>query len=41
MGYYVLENVFINFDFEKIIDISDEWIRIRIGIIERRFVLKD
>ena len=37
MGYYVPENVFTNFDFEKIIDTSDEWIRTRTGIIERRF----
>ena len=25
IGYYVPENVFTNFDFEKIIDTSDEW----------------
>ncbi|AAL94354.1 beta-ketoacyl-ACP synthase III [Fusobacterium nucleatum] len=41
MGYYVPENVFTNFDFEKIIDTSDEWIRTRTGIIERRFASKD
>ena len=41
MGYYVPENVFTNFDFEKIIDTSDEWIRTRTGIIERRFVSKE
>ena len=41
VGYYVPENVFTNFDFEKIIDTSDEWIRTRTGIIERRFASKD
>ena len=41
MGYYVPENVFTNFDFEKIIDTSDEWIRTRTGIVERRFASKD
>ncbi|ALF26565.1 beta-ketoacyl-ACP synthase III [Fusobacterium nucleatum] len=41
MGYYVPENVFTNFDFEKIIDTNDEWIRTRTGIIERRFASKD
>ena len=41
MGYYVPENVFTNFDFEKIIDTSDEWIRTRTGIIERRFASKE
>ena len=41
MGYYVPENVFTNFDFEKIIDTRDEWIRTRTGIIERRFASKD
>ena len=41
IGYYAPENVFTNFDFEKIIDTSDEWIRTRTGIIERRFASKD
>ena len=41
VGYYAPENVFTNFDFEKIIDTSDEWIRTRTGIIERRFASKD
>ena len=41
MGYYVPENVFTNFDFEKIIDTSDEWIRTRTGIVERRFASKE
>lgn len=37
LGYYVPENVMTNFDFEKIIDTTDEWIRTRTGIQERRF----
>lgn len=37
LGTYVPENVMTNFDFEKIIDTSDEWIRTRTGIEERRF----
>ena len=41
MGYYVPENIFTNFDFEKIIDTSDEWIRTRTGIVERRFASKE
>ena len=41
MGYYVPEKVFTNFDFEKIIYTSDEWIRTRTGIVERRFASKD
>ena len=32
LGTYVPENVMTNFDFEKIIDTSDEWIRTRTGI---------
>lgn len=37
LGYYTPERVMTNFDFEKIIDTSDEWIRTRTGIEERRF----
>ncbi len=37
-GFYVPENVFTNFDLEKLMDTSDEWIRERAGISERRFV---
>ncbi|MGL5175673.1 MAG: beta-ketoacyl-ACP synthase III, partial [Cetobacterium sp.] len=37
LGTYVPENVMTNFDFEKIIDTTDEWIRTRTGIEERRF----
>ncbi len=41
MGYYVPKNIVTNFDFEKIVDTSDEWIRTRTGITERRFADKD
>lgn len=37
-GFYVPENVVTNFDLEKLMDTSDEWIRERAGISERRFV---
>ena len=35
-GSFVPEKVLTNFDLEKIVDTSDEWIRTRTGIIERR-----
>lgn len=41
MGTYVPERVMTNFDFEKIIDTTDEWIRTRTGIEERRFAAPD
>ena len=41
MGYYVPENVVSNFDLEKIVDTTDEWIRTRTGIEERRFASPD
>lgn len=41
LGYYVPEKKMTNFDFEKIIDTSDEWIRTRTGIEERRFAAPD
>lgn len=41
LGTYVPKNVMTNFDFEKIIDTSDEWIRTRTGIEERRFASAD
>ena len=41
LGYYVPERIMTNFDFEKIIDTNDEWIRTRTGIQERRFVADD
>lgn len=37
LGSYVPEKVVTNFDLEKILDTSDEWIRTRSGIVERRF----
>ena len=40
-GYYVPENVVTNFDLEKIVDTTDEWIRTRTGIEERRFASPD
>lgn len=41
VGTYVPEKVMTNFDFEKIIETSDEWIRTRTGIEERRFARED
>ncbi|HHY20519.1 MAG TPA: ketoacyl-ACP synthase III [Bacilli bacterium] len=41
MGRYVPERVVTNADFEKKIDTSDEWIRSRTGIEERRFADDD
>lgn len=41
VGKYVFEKIVINFDLEKIMDIFDEWIRIWIGIEERRIVCDD
>ncbi|MGF6905660.1 beta-ketoacyl-ACP synthase III [Fusobacterium sp. PH5-44] len=37
LGYYVPDRVITNADFEKIVETSDEWIRSRTGIEERRF----
>lgn len=41
IGYYVPEKIVTNFDFEKMVDTSDEWIRTRTGIEERRFAAED
>ncbi len=38
LGYYVPERVLTNFDLEKMVDTSDEWIRTRTGIVERRIL---
>ena len=38
VGHYVPERIVTNFDLEKIMDTSDEWIRERTGIERRRFV---
>ena len=35
-GSYLPEKVLTNFDLEKLVDTTDEWIRTRTGIIERR-----
>ena len=35
-GMYVPEKILNNFDLEKIVDTSDEWIRTRTGMFERR-----
>lgn len=40
-GHYVPENVVTNKDMEKIVDTSDEWIRTRTGIEERRIAGDD
>ncbi|RKL67744.1 3-oxoacyl-ACP synthase [Salipaludibacillus neizhouensis] len=41
MGKYVPEHVVTNKDLEKIVDTSDEWIRTRTGIEERRIAADD
>ena len=38
VGHYVPEQIVNNFDLEKIMDTSDEWIQERSGIAERRWV---
>lgn len=38
VGHYLPERVMTNADFEKILDTSDEWIRTRTGISERRIM---
>ncbi|MCD4819191.1 MAG: ketoacyl-ACP synthase III [Candidatus Cloacimonetes bacterium] len=35
-GFYIPERILTNFDLEKIVDTTDEWIRTRTGIEERR-----
>ncbi len=41
IGYYVPENVMTNADLEKMMDTTDEWIRSRTGIEERRIAKDD
>lgn len=41
IGHYVPEGVLTNFDLEKIVETSDEWIRERTGIRERRIAAPD
>jgi 3-oxoacyl-[acyl-carrier-protein] synthase III len=38
VGHWVPEELLTNADFEKMVDTSDEWIRSRTGIIERRIL---
>lgn len=40
-GFYVPDKVMTNFDLEKIVDTSDEWITTRTGIKERRIASED
>ena len=40
-GMYVPEKVLTNFDLEKMVDTSDEWIRTRTGIVERHIAAED
>ncbi len=40
-GIYVPENVLTNFDLEKMVDTSDEWITTRTGIKERRIAKEE
>ncbi|MCJ8342932.1 MAG: ketoacyl-ACP synthase III [Cetobacterium sp.] len=41
LGTYVPEKIMTNYEFEKIVDTSDEWIKTRTGIEERRFAAPD
>ncbi len=40
-GSYLPEKILTNFDLEKMVDTSDEWIRVRTGIRERRIARED
>lgn len=40
LGFYVPEKVLTNKDLERMVDTSDEWIRTRTGILERRIAEK-
>ncbi len=40
-GAAIPERVLTNADLEKMVDTSDEWIRTRTGIVERRIVAED
>ncbi len=40
VGGFVPETVLTNFDLEKMVDTTDEWIRTRTGIVERH-ILKE
>jgi 3-oxoacyl-[acyl-carrier-protein] synthase-3 len=40
IGKYTPKHILTNFDFEKMVDTTDEWIRSRTGIVERHIVEK-
>jgi 3-oxoacyl-[acyl-carrier-protein] synthase III len=40
-GSYAPEGILTNFDLEKVVDTSDEWIRTRTGMVERRIARDD
>ncbi|MCL5021011.1 MAG: 3-oxoacyl-ACP synthase, partial [Bacteroidetes bacterium] len=40
VGHYVPEDKLTNADLEKMVDTTDEWIRTRTGIVERRILKK-
>ncbi len=40
LGIYAPEKVMTNADWEKLVDTSDEWIRTRTGIQERRYAVE-
>ena len=41
VGHYLPETILSNAELEKTLDTTDDWIRSRTGIIERRGVSKD
>ncbi|HTL48467.1 MAG TPA: beta-ketoacyl-ACP synthase III [Verrucomicrobiae bacterium] len=41
LGFYVPEKVLTNYDLEKMVDTTDEWIQTRTGIKERRIAAKN
>lgn len=41
LGSYLPEKILTNFDLEKLVDTSDEWIKTRTGISERRIARED
>jgi len=41
LGYYLPERILTNFDFEKMVDTSDEWIVTRTGIRERHIAKRE
>jgi 3-oxoacyl-[acyl-carrier-protein] synthase-3 len=40
-GHYVPDKILTNFDLEKMIDTTDEWIRTRTGMVERHVASED